>query len=139
MGMISFFFQNIGFVIAIIAIACILLGRVWSNILNWGEITDPHSIIRGGKNYRVINLYLPKGWTEGWGVGSIICFETFHRRFLKKYRSEIYVSGDRIRFTDEGPNIGSVYKASYTNASSGAILMTQVKKPTVAKTKSRTV
>jgi hypothetical protein len=123
----SFFRENIGFIIIIIAVACILFGRIWSNILNWGQITDPQVIIRNGRHYRVINLYLPKGWTEGWEVGSIICFESFHRRFFVKYRREIYVSGDRIRFTDDGPDIGSFYKASYTNTSTGSIVMNPIK------------
>ncbi|HMG68598.1 MAG TPA: hypothetical protein VK588_12960 [Chitinophagaceae bacterium] len=133
MILLSFFSQNIGFIIAAIAIACILFGRIWSNILNWGAITDPQSIIKGGENYKVINLYLSKGWTEGWEIGSIICLESFHSRFFVKKRREIYVSGDRIRFTDEGPDIGSFYKASFTNASSGSILMTQIKKPVAPK------
>jgi hypothetical protein len=123
----SFFRENIGFIIIIIAVACILFGRIWSNILNWGKVTDPQLIIRNGKHYKVINLYLPKGWTEGWEVGSIICFESFHRRFFVKYRREIYVSGDRIRFTDDGPGIGSFYKASYSKTSTGSIVMKPIK------------
>ena len=137
MKIISFLSQNIGFVILIIAVACILLGRIWSNLLNWGEITDPQAIIKGGQDYRVINLYLPKGWTEGWEVGSIVCFESSQRRFFSKYPREVYVSGDRIRFTDDGPSIGSTYKASFTYASSGAILMTHVKKPSLTKKQSK--
>jgi len=125
----SFFRENIGFIIIIIAVACILFGRIWSNILNWGKVTDPQVIIRNGKHYKVINLYLPKGWTEGWEVGSIICFESFHRRLFVKYRREIYVSGDRIRFTDDGPGIGSFYRASYSNTSAGSIVMNLVKMP----------
>jgi hypothetical protein len=123
----SFLRENIGFIIIIIAVACILFGRIWSNMLNWGQITDPHVVIRNGKYYKVINLYLPKGWTEGWEVGSIICFESFHRRFFVKYRREIYVSGDRIRFADDGPGIGSFYKASYSNTSTGSIVMRPIK------------
>ncbi|HEV8283395.1 MAG TPA: hypothetical protein VGQ09_03750 [Chitinophagaceae bacterium] len=122
-----FFSENLGFIIIIIAVACTLFGRIWSNILNWGHITDPQLIIRDGKHYKVINLYLPKGWTEGWEVGSIICFESFQRRFFVKYRKEIYVSGDRIRFTDDGPGIGTFYKASYSNTSTGSIVMDPVK------------
>src|SRR6266487_4740636 len=123
----SFFRENIGFIIMIIAVACILFGRIWSNMLNWGKITDPQVIIRNGRHYKVINLYLPKGWTEGWEVGSIICFESFHRRFFVKYRREIYVSGARIRFADDGPGIGSFYKASYSNTSTGSIVMNPIK------------
>src|SRR6266498_1657783 len=100
MKLISFFSQNIGFIILIIAVACILFGRIWSNILNLGRITDPQVILRQGKNYKVTNLYLPKGWTEGWAVGSIVCLECIQRRFFVRYRKEIYVSGDRIRFID---------------------------------------
>src|SRR6266581_3791726 len=129
MKLMSFFSQNIGFIMVIIAVACILFGRIWSNILNWGEITDPLVIIKGGRDYKVTNLYLPKGWTEGWEVGSIICLESFHRSFLIKYRREIYVSGDRIRFTDDGPGIGTLYKASFSSASSASILMNPVKIP----------
>src|SRR6478672_4928340 len=117
---LSFFSQNGGLVISTVAITCILLGRIWSNFLNWGGITDPQLRIKKGKEYKVINLYLPKGWTEGWEVGSIICFESYHRRVFMKYRREIYVSGDRIRFTDDVPNIGSFYKATFSNTSSGS-------------------
>ena len=138
MKLLSFFSQNIGFVILIIAVGCILIGRIWSNILNWGEITDPHALIKGGQSYRVINLYLPKGWTEGWEVGSIICFESFDKKFFLKQRKEIYVSGDRIRFTDEdGPTIGAFYKASFTYASSGSIVMTHIKTPDAVKKQSK--
>ncbi len=127
--LMSFFSQNTGFIIAIITVTAILFGRIWSNILNWGKITDPQLIIKNGKYYKVTNLYLPKGWTEGWDVGSIICFESFHRKFFVKYHKEIYVSGDRIRFTDDGPGIGLLYKASYSNASSGSIVMKPIKMP----------
>ena len=127
MNIVSFFGQNIGFVIAIVAVTGILLGRIWSNFLNWGGITDPQMLIKRGKDYKVINLYLPKGWTEGWEVGSIICLETYARSFFVKYRSEIYVSGDRIRFADDGPRIGSVYRASFAGTSSGAIFMSQIR------------
>jgi len=126
----SFFNQHLGFIILIIAISCILFGRIWSNMLNWGTITEPQAVIKSGKQYKVINLYLPKGWTEGWEVGSIICFESLDRRFFMKYRREIYVSGDRIRFADEeGPGMGSLYKASYSNRSTGSIVMNLVKAP----------
>src|SRR5436853_4988202 len=123
----SFFNQHLGFIILIIAISCILFGRIWSNMLNWGTITEPQAVIKKGKEYKVINLYLPKGWTEGWEVSSIVCFETYDRRFLIKYRSEIYVSGDRIRFTDDGPRIGSSYRASFPGTSNGAIVMNHIK------------
>jgi len=129
MKLISFLSQNIGFVILIVAVACILLGRIWSNMRNWGTITDPQAIIRGGRDYKVVNLYFPKGWTEGWEVGSIVCLESSHRKLFSKHPNEIYVSGDRIRFTDDGPTIGSTYKASFTYASSGSILMTHIRKP----------
>ena len=113
---------------AIVGVTCILVGRTWSNFLNWGEITDPQLLIRKGKEYKVINLYLPKAWTEGWEESSIICLESYHRILFFKYRSEIYVSGDRIRFTDDGPQIGSLYRASFPGTSSGAIVMNQIKK-----------
>jgi hypothetical protein len=127
--LMSFFSQNMWFIIAVIAVACILFGRIWSNFLNWGEITDPQLIIRNGKHYKVINLYLPKSWTEGWVVGSIICLEGYHRRFFVKYRKEIYVSGDRIRFTDDGPGIGSLYQAIFPKTTNGSIVMKPVKMP----------
>jgi len=139
MKLMSFFSQNIGFIMVIIAVACILFGRIWSNILNWGEITDPRVIIKGGRDYKVTNLYLPKGWTEGWEVGSIICLESFQRRFFIKSRREIYISGDKIRFTDDGPAIGSFYKASFTHASSGSIIMTYIKKPASSKIRSKNI
>jgi len=129
MKIISFLSQNIGFVILIVAIACVLFGRIWSNILNWGKITDPQTLIKRGRDYRVINLYLPKGWTDGWEVGSIVCLECSQQTLLSKNPKEIYVSGDRIRFTDDGPSIGSTYKASFTYASSGSIVMSHIKKP----------
>jgi hypothetical protein len=126
----SFVSENIGFIIAIIAIACILFGRVWSNILNWGEITDPQLVIKKGKYYKVINLYLPKNWTEDWVVGSIICLEGNHRKFFVKYRKEIYVSGDRIRFSDDGPAIGLFYQAIFPKTANGSIVMKPVNMPT---------
>lgn len=126
---ISFLGQNKGFVIIIIAIVCILAGRIWSNNLNWGEITDPQLIIRKGEYYRVINLYIPKEWTEDWIVGSIICLESYHRRFFVRYRKEIYVSGDRMRFTDDGPGVGLFYQAVSTKRANGSIVMKHVKKP----------
>jgi len=138
MKLMSFFSQNIFFIITIIAVAGVLVGRIWSNFLNWGQITDPQVIIKNGQNYRIINLYFPKGWTEGWEVSSIICLESFQRRFFIKSWKEIYISGDRIRFTDDdGPTIGSFYKASFTHASSGSIVMTHIKTPDAAKKLSR--
>jgi len=122
----ALFDQHTGFIILIMAVACILFGRIWSNILNWGTITSPNQVIRSGKNYKVINVYIPKGWTDSWEVGSIICFESIQSG-LFKYSKEIYVAGDRIRFTDEGPRIGSFYKASYSNKSTGSIVMKPVK------------
>jgi len=129
MKLLSFLSENLGFLIIIVFIAGILLGRVWSNLLNWGEVTDPHSVIREGRNYRLNNVYLPKGWTEGWEVGSILCLECSHSKSIISFRKEIYVAGDRIRFSDEGPKIGALYKASYTRASSGSIVMTEIEKP----------
>src|SRR3981081_1936241 len=107
--LISFFGQNKWFIIIIIAIVGILVGRIWSNNLNWGEITDPQLIIKKGKYYKVVNLYLPKIWTEDWILGSIICLKSYHRRFFVKYNKEIYVSGDRIRFSDGDPGVGQLY------------------------------
>ena len=131
---VFFFGQHVGLMVLIIAIACILFGRIWSNMLNWGTITEPHSLIRGGKHYKVINFYIPKGWTEGWEVGSIICFESLNRRFFMKYRREIYVSGDRIRFANEdAPGIGLSYVASYSNKSTGSIVMNPIRKPSAKK------
>jgi len=133
---VLFFSQHTGLIILIIAIACTLFGRIWSNMLHWGTITEPHSLIRSGSHYKVINIYLPNGWTEGWEVGSIICFESFDRHFFVKKRKEIYVAGDRIRFTnEEGPGIGSFYTASYSNKSTGSIVMKPVKMPSAAKKK----
>ena len=126
---ISFFSQNKGFVIISIAIVCILSGRIWSNMLNWGEITDPQLIIKKGKYYKVINLYVPKTWTEDWIVGSIICLKAYHRRFFFKYSRDIYVSGDRVMFTDDGPNIGLVYEAVFPKTKNGSIVMKLVKMP----------
>ena len=129
----SFFSQNTWFIIAVIAVASVLLGRIWSNILNWGEITDPQQILKKGECYKVVNLYLPKGWTEGWEVGSIVCLETHQKRFFIKQKKEIYVSGDRIRFSDEGPGIGSFYQAIFSNSAAGSIIMKPVAKPVKAK------
>jgi hypothetical protein len=129
MKIISFLSQNIGFVILIVGIACVLFGRIWSNTLNWGTITDPQTLIKAGRDYKVVNLYLPKGWTDGWEIGSIVCLECSRQTIWSKNPREIYVSGDRIRFTDDGPTIGSMYKASFTYASSGSIVMSHIKKP----------
>lgn len=127
--LLSFFSENTGFIIAIIAIACVLFGRVWSNILNWGEITDPQLIIKKGKRYKVVNFYLPKAWTDDWVVGSIICLESYNRKLFIKYRKEIYVSGDRIRFADDGPGIGQFYEAAFSTSSTNSIVMKPVKLP----------
>jgi hypothetical protein len=124
---ISFANQNIGLILIIVSIACVLAGRIWSNYLNWGEITDPHLIIKKDKYYKVINFYVPKSWTEDWIVGSVICLESYHQRFFVNYTRSIYVSGDRIRFTDDGPGIGQLYQAS--KRATGAIVMKPVKKP----------
>jgi hypothetical protein len=127
--LISFVSQNTGLVILISSIACIILGRVWSNSLNWGEITDPKFIIRKGKNYQVLNLYKGESWTENWNVGSIVCFKSYHHRFFVKYSREIYVSGDKIRFADDGPGIGTVYEAIFPKTTNGLIVMKPVKIP----------
>ena len=125
---ISFFNQNKGFIIVIIAIMCILIGRIWSNWLNWGEITEPHLLIKKGKHYKLVNMYLPKSWTEDWIVGSIICLKSYRRIFFFKFSRDIYVSGDRIRFADEdGPSIGLHYQAMFSSIASGSILMKPVK------------
>jgi len=123
----NFFNQNMGLVIIIVAIACIMMGRIWSDILNWGAITDPQLLIKNRKNYKVLSIYLPKTWSEGWIVGTIICLESYPTRFFIKYRKNIYVSGDRIRFADEVPNVGLTYEAKITRASSHSILMSPVK------------
>ncbi len=128
--LMTFFSQNIGLIIIIIAIACILLGRIWSDKLNRGEITDPQLIVRKGKYYKVVNTYVPKSWTEDWIVGSIICLESYHRRFFVKYSREIYVSGDRIRFTDDGPVTGLLYQAIVSKKATRSIVMKPVKKTT---------
>ena len=127
--LMSFFSQNRGFIIIIIAIVGLLIGRIWSNNLNWGEITDPQLIIKKGKYYKVINLYIPKIWTEEWIVGSIICLKSYHRRFFVGYSKEIYVSGDRIRFSDDGPGIGLFYQAIFPKTTNGMIVMKPVKMP----------
>ena len=126
---LSFFSQNMGFIIIIIAIAGILFGRIWSNNLNWGEITDPQLIIKKDKYYKVINLYTPKTWAEDWIVGSIVCLKSYHYKFFVKYSREIYVSGDRIRFPEDGPSIGSVYQAILPKATNGMIVMKPAKMP----------
>jgi len=123
----SFFNQNRGLMIVIIAIACILIGRIWSDILNWGAITDPQKMIKNGGKYKVLSVYLPSTWSEGWVIGTIICLESYQSRFFIKYKKDIYLSGDRIRFGNEGPNIGLTYEAKITHASSHSILMTPVK------------
>ena len=123
---ISFLGQHEWFIIIIVGLACILAGRIWSNHLNWGEITDPHLIIKNGKYYKVVDVYLPKIWTEDWIVGSVICLESNHRRFFVKYSRKIYVSGDRIRFADVEPEIGLYYQATFPKTTNGSIVMKPV-------------
>jgi hypothetical protein len=127
--LMKFASQNIWFIIIVIAIACILFGRIWSDNLNRGAITDPQLIIRKGKYYKVINTYMPVKWTEDWIAGSIICLKSYHRRFFVKYSRDIYVSGDRIRFTDDGPHIGLFYQAIATKKATGSIVMKPAKMP----------
>jgi hypothetical protein len=127
---ISFFSQNKAFLLVIMAIAGILVGRIWSNKSNWGEITDPNLIIRQGKFYEVVNLYIPKDWTEDWIADSIICFKSSHRSFFVKYTRKIYVLADHIRFTDDGPFVGSYYQAVSRKTTTGLIVMKPVNMPT---------
>jgi hypothetical protein len=122
----SFFSQHEWLIIIIVGFACILVGRIWSNHLNWGEITDPQLIIKNGKYYKLVDLYLPKIWTEDWIVDSVICLKSNNRRFFVKYSRTIYVSGDRIRFADGEPEIGLYYQASFTKTTSGSIVMKPV-------------
>ncbi len=122
--------ENMWLVLIVVAIAFVMIGRVWSNSLNWGDITDPKLIMKKGKNYKVINLYLGKGWTEDWVAGSIICFKFYHHRFFVKHSKDIYVSGDKIRFEDEdGPIVGKVYKAVFPKSLHGIIVMKPVTLP----------
>jgi hypothetical protein len=123
----NFIDQNRGLVITIIAIAGILIGRIWSDTLNWGAISEPDMLIKNGQTYKVLSVYLPTKWSEGWIVGTIICLEGYQSRFFIKYKKDIYISGDRVRFADEGPNVGSMYKAKITRSMSHSILMTPVK------------
>ena len=120
---IAFVKENTWLVILIVAIACIIVGRIWSNIQNWGDITDPKLIMKKGKNYKVINLYTGKEWTEDWVVGSIICLKIYHHRFFVKYSKELYISGDRLRFDDNGPDIGQIYQAVFPRSINGIIVM----------------
>ena len=126
-ALFNFIQQYQGLVITIVAIACILIGRIWSDTLNWGAITDADQLIKNGRNYKVLSVYLPTKWSEGWVVGTIICLESYPSRFFIKYKKDIYISGDRVRFADEGPTIGLTYKAKITRAMSHSILMTPVK------------
>ncbi len=119
----SFVSENMWLVFLIVAIACIIIGKVWSNTQNWGEITDPLLVMKKGKNYKLINLYLGKSWTDDWVVGSIICLKFYHHRFFVKHSKEIYVSGDKIRFDEDGPNIGKVYEAVFPKSPNGRIFM----------------
>ena len=127
--LISFCNQHMWLITFIIATACVLAGRIWSDSLNWGEITDPQSILRKGKCYKVINMYIPKEWTEDWIVDSIICLENRHHGFFKRNTKIIYVSGDRIRFSGDGPGIGSFYEAMTSKRANGIIVMKPVDKP----------
>lgn len=120
---LHFVSENIWLVILIVAITCIIVGRIWSNSLNWGDITDPKLIMKKGKNYKVINQYLGKGWTEDWVAGSIICLKFYHHRFFVERSKDIYVSGDKIRFEDDGPVIGKVYTAVFPKSLYGIIVM----------------
>jgi hypothetical protein len=127
--LIAFVHQNTWFVIFIVAVACVLSGRIWSDKINRGEITDPQLIIRKGKSYKIINTYVPGTWTEDWIVGSIICLKSYDKRFFVRFSRNRYVSGDRIRFTDNGPVIGSFYQAIATKKTTGTIVMKPVKAP----------
>lgn len=119
----SFLYQNLLLVILILFIAGVILGRAWSNNLNWGEITDPKLIMENGKKYQILNLYKGESWSENWDVGSIICFKSSHHGYFKKYSREIYVSGDKIRFDEEGVTVGIVYQAIFPKTLNGLILM----------------
>ena len=127
--LITFFSQHVGLIIIVIAVACILLGRIWSDLLNRGEITAPELVIKKGKYYKVINTYVPTAWTEDWIVGSVICLKSYRKKFFANYTKDIYVSGDRIRFTDNGPGIGLFYQAVATKKATGSIVMKPVKIP----------
>ena len=85
----SFVNQNMWLVILISSITCIILGRIWSDNLNWGEITEPTLIITNGKKYQILNLYKGVTGAENWNVGSIVCFKSYHHRFFEKYSREI--------------------------------------------------
>lgn len=124
--LLSFLYQNILLVILILFITGIILGRIWSNNLNWGEITDPKLIMKNGKNYQILNFYKGESWSENWNVDSIICFKSSHHGFFKKYSREIYVSGDKIRFDDD-PGLGIVYQAIFPKTINGSILMKPVR------------
>ena len=126
---ISFVGQHGLLISIIVALGCILLGRIWSNSINWGVITDPKLIIKKNKFYKVINFYLPKDWTEDWIEGSIVCLRCYHRRFFFKYSNEIYVAGDGLRFTDDGPTVGTVYQAVFPHTANGLITLKKVKLP----------
>ena len=124
----AFLHHNMGFVTLIVAIACVLLGRIWSDRLNRGEITDPLLMVRKEHYYKVINTYVPSMWTEDWIVGNIICLKQYHSKLLQEGNRDIYVSGDRVRFTDGGPVIGSMYQVIATKKSTGGVVMKLVKK-----------
>jgi hypothetical protein len=83
--------------------------------------------MRKGKYYKVINTYVPTRWTEDWIVGSIICLKAYNRKLFISYSRDIYVSGDRVRFTDGGPVAGSLYQVMTTKKSTGTVVMAPVK------------
>lgn len=126
----SFVSHNAWLIILIVAAAGVIFGKLWSNTQNWGEVTDPKLIMKKGQNYKLINLYLGKGWTEDWVVGSIICLKFYHHRFFTKQSKEIYVSGDKIRFDEDGPSVGKVYEAVFPKSTNGRIFMKPVQLPT---------
>ena len=126
---IIFAAQNQWLVILTIAFACIIGGRVWSDKLNWGEVTEPRLVIKKNKVYKLINVYIGKGWTEDWSIESIVCFKVYNNRFFFKNSKDIYVSGDLIRFDDDEPEVGKTYSAIFPKTTSGRIIMKPVKLP----------
>jgi hypothetical protein len=126
---IIFVAQNQWLIAVTIALGCIIGGRIWSDKLNWGEITEPRLIIKKNKIYKVINVYTGKGWTEDWSVESIICLKIYNGHFLFNNSKDIYVSGDLIRFDDEEPEVGKIYRAVFPKSAFGRIVMTPVKFP----------
>lgn len=125
----SFVHQNSFLIILIVALLSIVSGRIWSDKLNRGEITDPDLVMKNGNIYKVVNLYNAKQWTDDWAVGSIICFKIYKQRFIFKNSKEIYVSGDRVRFADDEPDIGKIYKAVFPRSVYGRIVMKPAELP----------